>query len=449
MRLTKSMLALPILGVFVSLGVGAAIWYTSTEPSPPKDLDEYLQRELERLQHADAEDLNESARNIKDALGSDANTDDLVLAYFNENARRYHAYRAEHSQSPYKPPEAKGETEALQKAIDVAKDCESALGFDSYNRFRDGNLTAAEEQILLDESTVMLPFITAVLEGEPIRVPDSGLLGEGHEIGTTWTTNLGRVLAMRTSVLAKRGQWQDALETARLAVRLPGHLHQGESAIVWLMETISWYVILDQCLVRPVWSEVELEELLQKLNLREFSLAALLRAEAAYVETTFPAPVTQESLDWFRPVLASFAEEMNYPPIEHLIDRELETLAPLSSARRDAAEWIEAHPGDLLDSAHLMKLNTGLSEVTDTMWESYVSGWGELVMVRDCARLKLMWLRGKRGDEFAAEAEHIAAEHGLIEFKIEAGSFTASQNPKHELSRRGHAFEPYTVTLTD
>ena len=449
MRMTRSMLALPILGVFVALGVGAAIWYTSAEPAPPKDFDEYLQRELQRLQSADAEDLNESARNIKAALGEGADTDDLVIAYYNENARRYRVYRAEHGQSPYEPPEPTGESEALQKAIEAAKACESAVGSDAYGRFTENNLTTAKEETLLRESQSTLQFLRTVLNGEPVHVPDSGIMVEGSEFGATWTTGLARVLAMRTGILAKREQWEDASDTARLAVSLPGHIHQGDSVIVWLMESISWHVILDQCLARPAWSEMELTDLLNHLSLRELNLAGLHRAEAKYIETVFPAPVTHESLELYKLTLGSFAQEHDYPPLEELIDHELESLAPTSQLRRDAAEWLDANPGELLDSDYIIKLNAGLPGDDDLSVLGYIAGWGELVMLRDCARLKLMWLKGKRGDAFAAEAERIAAEHGLIEFKIEDGAFTATQDPDHELSKQGHTFEPYSVALTE
>ena len=447
-RLTRSMLALPILGAFVALGVGIAIWHFTAEPEPPKDIDEYLQRELTRLQNADAEDLSESGRNIKAGLSTNAGVNELLTAFGNERVRRFDVFQDSKDARRYEPPKSTGAVDEFKEALDVAQSAEDQLGDFAFLAYTSGKKASVEEGAALRLTEPLIPLLHAVLSDEQIRMPDSGML-ESEDFGATWTTRLARMLGIRTAILVERQNWESALETAMVAVRLPGHIHQGDTAIIWLMECVSWGVLLQQCLVAPPWSEVELTELLNNLNLRQFDLAALLRAEAVYADSFRPAPPSEDTIDFVRWHVEELATDSEYPPIEDLIGIEIEALSPAPDTRMAASEWLEANPGDVLDSKYLSRIVAEMPIDEGILWTSYITNWAELVMLRDCARLKLIWLKGKRGEALEAEAKRIADEHGLIEFEFKTGSFTASPNPAHELSKLGHTFEPYTVKLID
>jgi hypothetical protein len=394
---------------------------------PPTDSVDYLQRELERLQDADAEDLPASERNIKAGLSTESDTDELTTLFLNELARCHRETReAKGDRVPPLPPTPAGHNgwPELEKAGSYAETVEqagyqldSAPGYDAAG--------------LLKASEVLPQYFDTLLTYDHITVPPTTDYSKVIPIPSA----ISRVLAMRVNALLATGDRASALGEATAGLRAFSKTDVGPALICLLLHELSWSVLFEYVVLKPAWTADELEQLIREIKPPTVRLDRLMLTEARYAQDGGLEPSIGEFQGW---AMKQLLDDHGYLPLNDLIDASLEEAELALQTRLKVAAWAREHPGDVLEPGFFRQVIDQLPESERKLWIGHISDTGQSRALLAAARLKHAWLQGVRGTALAARADSLAAESGfLAASKTEDGyAFEfAAAHPAREFGR--------------
>lgn len=398
------------------------------------DLDTYLKRELQNLKAADPDKLSDSMKRVRATLKDDADTGDMLLAWFAE----YHRRLAESDEfkdrkfAPLRPVEFPAGTngwEDLMKAGERAQQYEEANGYGTYGEVVSGRpLPAKAAADYLKDTTGARELAVRATQAEHITQPGFGLT---KLVYSTPETALWRVLSVRVHAQLALDDRTAAAAEANDALRLIGRTEFGGALIHELFALLANTVTLQGVLLSPTWKADELETLLEVAPERKPRPDWALFSEALYVVVAADSMAKTEKKEVNRAF--KLIREGN-TPLGDLLERGVTSNLKTIKLRADAAEWIRQNPGELRDAGYCKRLLEHVKGDGAAGWSTNFANMLEPHAWLLAVKIKLAWLRGKRGDEFSKAATTLADETQVFSASVEDRTLRVRFKADHPLA---------------
>lgn len=383
-----------LIGLLIPGGFGFRCVGGQAE-EPRLDLDSYLKRELQTLKDADPDKLSDSMKRVRAALKDDADTDDMLLAWFTE----YHRRLAESDEfkdrkfAPLRPmeiPPGNNGWHDVMKAGEKARQYEEANGYELYGKVVSGEPVPAEEAAgYLDETATARELAILAAQAEHITPPGFGLT---DVLSSTPQTALWRVLSVRVHAQLALDDRAAAASEASDALRLIGRTEFGTAIINELFAMLAHTVVLNGILLSPAWKADELEKLLEFAPEHKPRPDAMMFSEALYLVLAAESIAKTEKKD----IKQAFKliREGN-TPLSDLLEQGVATNLKTLKIRADAAEWARKNPGDIRDADYSKRLLERMKDDEAAGWRTNFANILEPQAWLVAVKIKLAWLHGK------------------------------------------------------
>jgi hypothetical protein len=405
------------IAVLIALSVAACTGQAQDE-EPELKTSEYLEQELAALQGADPATLSDSMRRVREALKEDADTGDLLVAWWAENHRRLEQSDVlkDRKLPPLLPllmPEGTNGWDDLVEAGETAERLEKVIGNNKYASVTSGRpLERDEAKSILADSEKAIELLRKADKAKHLTIPDYGMPSQdaSHPALALW-----RVMTLRVHAHLAIGDRENALQEAEDAVRILGRAEYGASSLCALLARVACTIVFEGVIQLPGWKADELQNLLDATTERIPRASWILYSEALNFLSATKHFATSDKKEVAR--FFGFTREGN-TSLGDLLEKQVKSSLESTRIRVEAATWAHERAGDIRSADYAEDLLGLLNGDNPVGWRNSIAGDLEPLAMLVAARVKLAWLQGKRGDELKSAAKELEEQSAAFTVSI-------------------------------